>query len=180
MTEYDMIIIGGGISGLGVAALLSKKGYKIVLLEKESILGGRSTSFAYRGYKVDIGLHAIASYSSSGIEKLLNEVEATLELIPIKPALMHYDLDTRKYMRATSRERFGDEFKNLPPGAMGIYSYVDRLRQGLQQLMAGERKFALKYIERNDLVALTREAADVSGIPYVMESDREEIDKILG
>jgi len=30
------------------------------------------------------------------------------------------------------------------------------------------------------LVALTREAADVSGIPYVMESDKEEIDKILG
>ena len=46
--------------------------------------------------------------------------------------------------------------------------------------MAGERKFALKYIERNDLVALTRDAAEISGIPYVMESDQEEIDKILG
>ncbi len=78
------------------------------------------------------------------------------------------------------KERFGKEFNELPPGAIGIYSYIDRLRQGLQQLMAGERKFALKYIERNDLVALTRDAADVSGIPYVMESDREEIDKILG
>jgi hypothetical protein len=61
-----------------------------------------------------------------------------------------------------------------------MYSYIDRLRQGLQQLMAGARKFALEYIDRNDLVALTREAADVSGIPYVMESDQREIDKILG
>jgi hypothetical protein len=78
------------------------------------------------------------------------------------------------------RERFGKDFNELPPGAIGIYSYIDRLRQGLQQLMAGERKFALKYIERGDLVALTREAADVSGIPYVMDSDKEEIDKILG
>jgi len=78
------------------------------------------------------------------------------------------------------KERFGKEFEALPPGAIGIYSYIDRLRQGLQQLMAGERKFALKYIERGDLVALTREAADVSGIPYVMDSDKEEIDKILG
>jgi glutamate synthase domain-containing protein 2 len=81
---------------------------------------------------------------------------------------------------AQLRERFGKEFNELPPGAMGIYSYIDRLRQGLQQLMAGERKFALKYIERDDLVALTRDAADVSGIPYVMDSDKEEIDKILG
>lgn len=78
------------------------------------------------------------------------------------------------------KERFGDAFGNLPPGAIGMYSYIERLRQGLQQLMAGARKFALQYIERNDLVALTREAAEVSGIPYVMESDQEEVDRILG
>jgi hypothetical protein len=81
---------------------------------------------------------------------------------------------------AELKERFGNDFSELPAGAIGFYSYVDRLRQGLQQFMAGERKFAIKYIERNDLVALTREAAEISGIPYVMESDREEIDKILG
>ena len=81
---------------------------------------------------------------------------------------------------AQLKERFGKDFGELPAGAIGMYSYIDRLRQGLQQLMAGARKFALKYIDRNDLVALTREAADVSGIPYVMESDKEEIDKILG
>jgi len=57
---------------------------------------------------------------------------------------------------------------------------LDRLRQGLQQLMAGARKFGLQYIERNDLVALTREAAGISGIPYVMESDQEEVARILG
>jgi len=81
---------------------------------------------------------------------------------------------------AQLKERFGSDFAKLPPGAIGMYSYVDRLRQGLQQLMAGARKFALQYIDRNDLVALTREAADVSGIPYVMESDQEEVARILG
>ncbi|MBM4283633.1 MAG: FMN-binding glutamate synthase family protein [Deltaproteobacteria bacterium] len=78
------------------------------------------------------------------------------------------------------KARFGKDFTKLPAGAIGFYSYVDRLRQGLQQLMAGARKFALKYIDRNDLVALTREAAEVSGITYVMDADREEIDRILG
>jgi glutamate synthase domain-containing protein 2 len=81
---------------------------------------------------------------------------------------------------AQLRERFGKDFARLPAGAIGVYSYIDRLRQGLQQLMAGARKFALHHIDRNDLVALTRDAAEVSGIPYVMESDQEEIDKILG
>ena len=81
---------------------------------------------------------------------------------------------------AQLKERFGSDFSKLPAGAIGMYSYVDRMRQGLQQFMAGARKFALQHIDRNDLVALTRDAADISGIPYVMESDQEEIDKILG
>lgn len=81
---------------------------------------------------------------------------------------------------AQLKERFGKDFGRIPAGAIGMYSYIDRLKQGLQQLMAGERKFALKYIERNDLVALTKDAAEVSGISYVMDSDAEEVDKILG
>jgi hypothetical protein len=81
---------------------------------------------------------------------------------------------------AQLKERFGKDFTKLPAGAIGMYSYIDRLCQGLQQLMAGARKFALEYIERNDLVALTREAAEISGIPYVMDADREEINRILG
>jgi len=81
---------------------------------------------------------------------------------------------------AQLKDRFGKAFEELPAGAIGLYSYIDRLRQGLQQFMAGARKFALRYIDRNDLVALTREAAEVSGIPYLMDSDRKEIDRILG
>jgi glutamate synthase domain-containing protein 2 len=81
---------------------------------------------------------------------------------------------------AQLRKKYGDDFKKIPAGAIGMYSYIDRLRQGMQQFMAGARKFALEHITRDDLVALTREAAEISGIAYVMESDRKEIDKILG
>ena len=78
------------------------------------------------------------------------------------------------------KEKYGKDFKLIPPGAIGIYTYIDRLTQGLQQIMAGARKFALKHIDRNDICALTREAAEMSGIAYVMDADREEVDRILG
>jgi glutamate synthase domain-containing protein 2 len=78
------------------------------------------------------------------------------------------------------KEKYGNDFDKIPPAAIGIYTYYDRLAIGLRQLMAGERKFALNFVERNDLMALTREAADVSGIPYIMETDVEEVEKILG
>jgi len=80
----------------------------------------------------------------------------------------------------TLKAKYGKDFKDIPVGAIGMYTYYERLATGLKQLMAGERKFALKYITRDDIVALTREASDISGIPYVMDCDREEIDRILG
>jgi len=81
---------------------------------------------------------------------------------------------------AQVKEKYGADFERIPPAALGIYSYYDRLATGLRQLMAGCRKFALSYIDRNDLMALTREAAEVSGIPYIMEADMEEAERILG
>jgi len=78
------------------------------------------------------------------------------------------------------RKELGDEvFETLPAGALGLYTYYERLAQGIRQLMAGSRKFSPEYIERDDLAALTREAAEISGIRYVMDVDREKVDDIL-
>jgi glutamate synthase domain-containing protein 2 len=78
------------------------------------------------------------------------------------------------------RKELGDkEFEKLPTGAIGLYTYYERLAQGLRQLMAGCRKFALEHVSRDDLAALTRESSEVSGIPYVMDVDAKEVAKLL-
>jgi acetylglutamate kinase len=77
------------------------------------------------------------------------------------------------------REKYGEAVNELPLGAIGFYSFVDKLRVGLQQLMAGSRNFQVSAISRNDLMALTDEAARVSGIPYVMDAYREEAERII-
>jgi glutamate synthase domain-containing protein 2 len=81
---------------------------------------------------------------------------------------------------AKLKEKYGKDFQRIPTGAIGMITYFDRLNAGLQQIMAGARKFSLKYITRDDLASLTRHAAEISGIPYVMDADREEVDRILG
>ncbi|HWR58391.1 MAG TPA: FMN-binding glutamate synthase family protein, partial [Thermodesulfovibrionales bacterium] len=71
------------------------------------------------------------------------------------------------------------EIKNIPLGAIGIYSYSQKIKVGLQQLMAGARCFDLASISRNDLMSLTDECAKVTKIPYLMDSYRKEALKIL-
>ena len=76
-------------------------------------------------------------------------------------------------------DKYGKKMSEIPLGAIGIYSFTQKLRVGLQQLMAGSRNFRLGTITRKDVMALTEEAARVSGIPYVMDAYREEAEKIL-
>jgi len=71
------------------------------------------------------------------------------------------------------------EMKNIPLGALGIYSYSEKIKVGLQQLMAGARCFSVPAISRNDLMSLTEECAKVTGIPYLMNAYREEAINIL-
>ena len=71
------------------------------------------------------------------------------------------------------------EIKNIPLGAVGIYSYANKLQVGLQQLMAGARCFNLEAISRKDLMSLTEECAKVTGISYLMDSYREEALAVL-
>jgi glutamate synthase domain-containing protein 2 len=72
-----------------------------------------------------------------------------------------------------------NEMKHIPLGAVGIYSYSEKIRVGLQQLMAGARCFSLPAISRRELMSLTEECAKVTGIPYLMDAYREEAMAIL-
>jgi glutamate synthase domain-containing protein 2 len=79
----------------------------------------------------------------------------------------------------TLKAKYGDEVEKFPLGAIGIYTFSDKLKVGLQQLMSGTRNMRLSTIGRSDLMALTREAAEVSGIPYVMDAYRDEAFSII-
>ena len=53
-------------------------------------------------------------------------------------------------------DRFGSDVKDILLGALGIYSYCQKIRTGLQQLMAGNRNFNLSTISRKDVMCLSR------------------------
>jgi len=72
-----------------------------------------------------------------------------------------------------------DEFEKIPTGALGLYTYYERLAQGLRQLMCGSRKFTLEHLSRDDIASLTHEAEDISGIKYITDLDKDEVEDIL-
>nr|WP_320191706.1 glutamate synthase-related protein [uncultured Desulfobacter sp.] len=72
-----------------------------------------------------------------------------------------------------------DEIQNIPYGAIAFYTLADKLGCGLQQLMAGARKFSLNKITRHEIFSGNRETADETGIPHVADVNDESAKKIL-
>jgi len=62
---YDVIIIGSGIGGLVCAATLSREGYNVCLVEKNSSFGGCTQSFNRKGILIDTGVHYIGGLSEN-------------------------------------------------------------------------------------------------------------------
>ena len=50
-----VIIIGAGFGGLAAGMILSSKGYKVTVLEKLSVTGGRGSSRFQQDHRFDLG-----------------------------------------------------------------------------------------------------------------------------
>jgi len=56
---YDIVIVGGGMAGLTACAYAARAGRRVLLLEKEPVLGGLVQSFEREGYTWDAGIRAL-------------------------------------------------------------------------------------------------------------------------
>jgi len=65
-SAYDAIVIGSGMGGMGVAAILAKAGKKVLLLEQHYVIGGFSHVFKRNGYEWDVGLHYVGDVHRTG------------------------------------------------------------------------------------------------------------------
>ena len=59
------------------------------------------------------------------------------------------------------RNIYGREADDFSTGAIGVYSYLNRVGFGLKHFAALNRKFDLKYLNKTDLIPLTRDAKDL-------------------
>jgi len=59
--DADYVIVGSGLGGLTSAALLSRAGFKCVVLEQHDVAGGSTHTFTEKGFTFDVGVHYVGS-----------------------------------------------------------------------------------------------------------------------
>ena len=79
-----LIVIGAGISGLGMAVYAARSGYDVTVLEQHIIPGGLSTSWRRKGYFFEGGMHWMTGSSPLlPLNKVWHEIGALKDNNPI-------------------------------------------------------------------------------------------------
>lgn len=111
----EYAIIGGGIGGCSIAALLNAKGHDVVLIEKEPSLGGCASTFSHGGNRYNAGATTISGYHEGGIvRRVFETVGITPDVISTDPAITIIQGD-KKCVRYRDLERFIVEVEAFYP-----------------------------------------------------------------
>jgi len=91
--DYDVLIIGAGMSGLAAGIRLAYYGKKVCIVEKHYRVGGLNSFYNRAGRKFDVGLHAVTNYVSHNVKlaplpKLLRQLKLKAEDFALCPQRM--------------------------------------------------------------------------------------------
>ena len=141
--QPDYIVVGSGIGGLSCAALLSKAGYRVLMLEQHSTIGGCTHEFKQQGDYFDSGIHYVGG--SSMIRTMLSHITvkpgvSLAKMGSIDDGYLYdeFDLGDGLIVRYRSgKENLRNELiKVFPNERAGIDSYFERLHSALDSLNA--------------------------------------------
>ncbi|MFO7817543.1 MAG: glutamate synthase-related protein [Thermodesulfobacteriota bacterium] len=78
------------------------------------------------------------------------------------------------------QEKVGaDEMQKIPYGAIAMWTAMDKMGAGLQQLLAGARHFSLCEVRRSDIASANRETERETGIPFITDAEDDIARRIL-
>ncbi len=182
--HYDIVIIGGGIGGLTAAALLSKTGFSVCVIEKEPHVGGYLAGFRRRDFIFDTAIHWLNQYNAQGIitklfDALGNDHPVAISLKKTR----RYKGQSFDYLLTSNPDELRDELiRKFPHEEKGIIRFFKSAKRiggslnKLNKIFRSEETMSLweKWISRLKLIGFL-----APFMPYIFYSGEKGLKKGL-
>jgi phytoene dehydrogenase-like protein len=154
-SQYDVAIIGAGLSGLAAGIRLAHFGKRVCIFERHNAAGGLNSFYSLDGRKYDVGLHAVTNYVPPGVKgtplgKILRQLRIGREefaLCPQKGSRVAFGPDGGTSLR------FGNDFALLEsevasrfPSEIDGFRAVTRLVRETPLSGEGDRSSARAFL----------------------------------
>lgn len=130
----SVLIIGAGVGGLFLGAMLAKEGLRVTVVEKNTTIGGGLQTFVRFGECFDTGMHIIGGMQEGGSVRRICQWLGIADKVKLRSVdadcadLLYFAEDGRRYNIPSGREAFVERLANyFPEEHEGLQRYVDAL-----------------------------------------------------
>jgi phytoene dehydrogenase-like protein len=138
MNQYDVTIIGGGISGLTAAAILSRAGQKVAVFEMSGITGGYLAGFERKGFVFDSAIHWLNQCNEKGhVYKVLSSVGNSFPKVRDQVKIKKVVNDKLDFLLTSNPEYLKSEIiKAFPHEQKGVEKFFNSAKKVADTLNA--------------------------------------------
>jgi len=131
MRDQDVLVIGAGIGGIASAARLAKEGYRVKVLEKNEIPGGRCGYMDVQGHRFDTGptLYLMPDLYKKAFNSLGENIEDYIELRRVDPTYRINYSDGFQLILSTDLGCMKTQLEEIESGS--FQQYLEYLEEGL-------------------------------------------------
>jgi len=182
--SFEVVVIGGGLSGLTTAAILSKAGLKVAVLEMGDRPGGYLAGFKRKDFHFDSAIHWLNQCGETGyVSKVFSMIENNYPKVKPLTKIRRYVYNNPEMVLTNNPDQFKNvlisKFLYEKKGIELFFSDARKMAEALNDYKVDFRDSSTRSLKNKVLNALSMAKFGLCFLPYILYSGEKGIQKGL-